>query len=57
MRTLKIRLYIRVRLRDGRYAYLDPVWNKKHTLRAGYASVDGKAGSHEEGICLSAGAG
>jgi integrase/recombinase XerD len=50
MRKLKVRLYIRVRLRGGDYAFLDPAWNKNHTLRAGYALVDGKAESHEEGI-------
>jgi len=54
MRTLKVRLYIRVRLRDGHYAYLDPVWNKNHTLRAGYALVKGKAESHGEGDLLPA---
>lgn len=50
MRTLKLRLYIRVGLRDGHYPFLYPVWNKNHTLWARYALVDGKLESHEERI-------
>lgn len=37
MRSLKARLYIRVRRTDGHYALLDPAWAKNHTLRSGYA--------------------
>ena len=42
MRTFKVRLYIRVRLPDGNHSFLDPAWNRNHTLRAGHALVAGK---------------
>ena len=42
MRAFKVRLYIRVRLPDGRHSFLDPAWNKNHTLRVGHAVVAGK---------------
>lgn len=50
MRSPKVRLYIRVRLSDGRYAHADPVWNRNRTLRAGYALVGGQPEVHPEGI-------
>jgi integrase/recombinase XerD len=50
VRTPKVRLYIRIRRPDGRHAYLDPVWNRNHTLRAGYAMVEGKPEYHPSGI-------
>ncbi len=48
MRKPKVRLYIRVRLPDGRDAFLDPVWNKNRTLRASYALVEGQPEHHSE---------
>ncbi len=50
MRASKVRLYIRVRLRDGRSIYTDPVWNRNRTLREGYAAVDASPECHPEGI-------
>jgi integrase/recombinase XerD len=50
VRTPKVRLYIRVRLPDGRHAYHDPVWNRNRTLREGYAVMDGRPDSHPEGV-------
>jgi hypothetical protein len=50
VRTPKVRLYIQVRLPDGRHAYRDPVWNRNRTLRAGYAVMDGQPESHPEGV-------
>lgn len=50
MSASKVRLYIRVRLRDGRSIYTDPVWNRNRTLREGYAAVDGSPEHHPEGI-------
>ena len=50
MRSPKVRLYIRVRLSDGRYRYADPVWNRNRTLRAAYALVGGQPEAHPEGI-------
>lgn len=50
MKTPKVRLYIRIRRTNGRDAYVDPVWNRNRTLRAGYAVVGGKAEHHAEGI-------
>jgi len=48
--ALKVRLYIRVRLSDGRSVYADAAWNKNRTLRAGYAVVGGSQEHHPEGI-------
>jgi hypothetical protein len=50
VRSPKVRLYIRVRLADGRYRYADPIWNRNRTLRAGYALVGGQPEAHAEGI-------
>ncbi len=50
MSAPKVRLYIRVRLRDGRSIYADPVWNRNRTLREGYAVVDAVPELHPEGI-------
>lgn len=50
MKTPKVRLYIRVRLPDGRDSFLDPVWNRNRTLRTGYALVSGAPEHHPEGI-------
>lgn len=50
MRARKVRLYIRVRRSDGRYSFLEPVWNRNQTLRACYALVDGKPEAHPEGV-------
>jgi integrase/recombinase XerD len=49
VKTHKVRLYIRVRLSDGRYAFLDPVWNRNHTLRAAYVLRNGHPEHHPEG--------
>jgi integrase/recombinase XerD len=49
VKTPKVRLYIRVRLPDGCDAFVDPVWNRNRTLRAGYALIDGHPESHPEG--------
>lgn len=49
MRTLKVRLYIRIRLSPGRYAFTEPVWNRNRTLREGYASIQGEPEAHPEG--------
>jgi integrase/recombinase XerD len=50
VRTFKVRLYIRVRLPDGRHSFLEPAWNKNHTLRAGYALVAGRPEHHPEAV-------
>jgi integrase/recombinase XerD len=50
VRTPKVRLYIRVRLSDGRDAFLDPVWARNRTLRAGYALNEGQHEHHAEGV-------
>jgi hypothetical protein len=50
VKTPKVRLYIRVRLSDGRDAFVDPAWNRNLTLRAGYALIDGQPEHHIEGI-------
>lgn len=50
MKSPKVRLYIRVRLSDGRSSYADPAWNRNRTLRAGYALVDGLQECHPEGV-------
>jgi hypothetical protein len=50
VRTPKVRLYIRVRLSDGRDAFLDPVWNKNRTLRACYALVEERPEHRPESI-------
>ena len=49
VKTPKVRLYIRIRLPDGRDSFLDPVWNRNHTLRAAYALIDGHPRFHTEG--------
>jgi integrase/recombinase XerD len=49
VKTPKVRLYIRVRQRRGHYAFLQPVWNRNHSLRASYALVAGEAEYHPEG--------
>jgi integrase/recombinase XerD len=50
VRTPKVRLYIRVRVRSGRHSFHDPVWNRNRTLRSGYALVQGQPEHHPEGI-------
>ncbi len=50
MRAPKVRLYIRVRLTDGRDVYADPVWNRNRSLRGGYATVDGVHQHHPDGV-------
>jgi integrase/recombinase XerD len=50
VKTPKVRLYIRVRHSDRRYAYHDPAWNRNRTLRAHYALVDGQPEHHPEGV-------
>jgi len=50
VKTPKVRLYIRVRQSDGRYAYHDPAWNRNRTLRANYALIDGLPEHHPEGM-------
>lgn len=49
MRSPKVRLYIRVRLSDGRDAFVDPAWNKNHSLKEGYAQISGRIEHHPEG--------
>jgi integrase/recombinase XerD len=49
VKARKVRLYIRVRLVDGRSVFVDPVWNRNRTLRAGYALIDGVPEHHPEG--------
>ena len=49
-KSFKVRLYIRIRRANGKYAFHDPAYNKNHTLREGYALVDGKAEAHPEGF-------
>jgi hypothetical protein len=49
VKTPKVRLYIRVRLKHGHYSFLQPVWNRNYTLRASYALVAGKPEYHPEG--------
>ncbi len=48
MKQPKVRLYIRIRSTDGKDMYVDPAWNKNHTLREGYAVVKGKPEHHPE---------
>jgi len=43
----KVKFYIRIRRREGKDAFADPVWNR--TLRAGYALVEGIPTYHPEG--------
>ena len=50
MKTPKVRLYMRVRRSDGRYSYLDPVWNRNRTLRASYALLEGQPEYHPEAV-------
>jgi hypothetical protein len=50
VKTPKARLYIRVRLPDGRDAFLDPVWNRNRTLRVGYALTDEQPRHHPERV-------
>jgi integrase/recombinase XerD len=49
-KTPKVRLYMRTRSTEGRDVFLDPAWNRNHTLRAGYALAHGKPEHHPEGI-------
>ena len=49
MRSPKVRLYIRVRLSDGRDAFVDPAWNKNRSLKEGYAQISGPIDNHPEG--------
>jgi len=44
----KVRLYIRIRSANGKDTYANPAWNKNHTLREGYAVVNGKSEHHPE---------
>jgi hypothetical protein len=41
LRTPKVQVLIRVRLRSGQYAYAKPARNRNRTLGQGYALVDG----------------
>ena len=50
VRAFRVRLYIRVRLPDGRHSFLCPAWNKNRTLRAGYALVAGQPEHHPEAV-------
>jgi integrase/recombinase XerD len=49
VRSPKVRLYIRVRLHDGRDAFVDPIWNRNRTLRGGYGLIKGQPEHHPEG--------
>ena len=49
MKTLKVRLYIRIHLPGGRDDFRDPVWNRDRTLREGYALVGGRPELHPGG--------
>jgi hypothetical protein len=46
LKTRKVRWYVRVRRPDGRDAFVDPIWNRNRTLRAGYALVRGQPEQH-----------
>jgi len=50
VKTPKVRLYIRVRLPDGRDAFVDPVWIRNRTLRQSYALIKGQPEHHAEGF-------
>ena len=50
MKSPKVRLYVRVRLSNGRNSYNDPVWNRNGSLRAGYALIDDQPQHHPEAI-------
>ena len=45
-----VRLKIRVKLRNGSRAYVDPVFSSNNKLRPLYALVDGKPRHHPEGV-------
>ena len=48
MKTPKVRLYIRVKRANGTYAFLDPAWNKNHTLRSGCALVEKRPETYQD---------
>ncbi len=50
MKKPVVRLKIRVRMPDGSYPFLDPVFVGNNKLKPGYALVNGKAEHHPEGI-------
>jgi integrase/recombinase XerD len=50
MRTPKVRLYVRIRVSDGRYRFVSPVRNRNGSLRAGFALVTGRQELHPEGV-------
>jgi integrase/recombinase XerD len=50
MKIPSVRLKIRVRLDDGKYPYLDPVFGNNGKLKPHYAAVDGKPEHHPEGV-------
>jgi integrase/recombinase XerD len=49
-KTPKVRLYIRIRRSNGTDAFVDPAWNRKRTLREGYALMEGELEHHPEGV-------
>jgi hypothetical protein len=54
VKSLVVRLRIRVRLPDGSRPYLDPVTSSNRKLKPLYAVVDGEPEHHPEGSLLPA---
>ena len=50
MRSARVRLYLRVRLSNGRYQFLPPFTNRNQSLRSGYALVNNQPEYHPEGV-------
>lgn len=46
---MRARLYIRVRLKDGRHPFVEPVYSANNKIKPQYALVDGKPEHHPEG--------
>ncbi len=47
---MRARLYIRVRLKDGRHPFVEPVSSGNNKIKAFYAIVDGEHEHHPEGV-------
>ncbi len=50
---MRARLYIRVRLNDGRHPFVEPVSSGNNKIKAFYAIVDGEPEHHPEGVTAS----
>ena len=50
MATGKIKLYMRVALSTGKWAYVPAAYSGKGKIRPEYALIDGKAEHHPEGV-------